>query len=312
MGNSMAEHARCNDRDYVAMATAANGQIRALAVVNTGIVEEVRTRHQMLPVASAALGRTMAATAMLGAMLKDEEKVTVQIIGDGPLEHIVADADAKGNLRGYVQNPNVHVPSNPQGKLDVKAAVGRGHLWVIRDLGLKEPYRGGVPLISGEIAEDFASYFFRSEQTPSAVALGVLVERDYSVRAAGGLILQLLPGANEGIAIMLEHMLEDLPAISSIIDEGASPEDIICHAVDDLQPKYLGQLPLRFACTCSRERCEATLIALGAVELEDMIKEQGEAELICHFCKERYIFDKEELEAIKDQILLQSARSDQD
>ena len=142
MGNSMAEHARCNDRDYVAMATAANGQIRALAVVNTGIVEEVRTRHQMLPVASAALGRTMAATAMLGAMLKDEEKVTVQIIGDGPLEHIVADADAKGNLRGYVQNPNVHVPSNPQGKLDVKAAVGRGHLWVIRDLGLKGPYRG--------------------------------------------------------------------------------------------------------------------------------------------------------------------------
>ena len=296
--------------DYVAQATAANGQIRALAVVNTGIVEEVRRRHQMLPVASAALGRTMAATAMLGAMLKDKDRVTVQIVGDGPLEQIVADGDAQGNLRGYVHDPHVQVPSSPQGKLDVKTAVGQGHLWVIRDLGLGEPYRGGVPLVSGEIAEDFASYFAHSEQTPSVVALGVLVDVDYSVRAAGGLILQLLPGASEGIAIMLEHMLRDLPPISSIIDGGGTPEDIIHQAIGDLEPKYLHRLPLRFACTCSRERGEATLIALGPEELNDIIEKQGEAELTCRFCQERYLFSRAELESLVEHIASHKQETD--
>ena len=286
----------------MAQATAANGQIRALAVANTNIVNEVCQRHQMWPVAAAALGRTTAAAAMLGAMQKDKERVTVQIIGDGPLEQIIADADGEGNLRGYVHNPHVDVPHTANKKLNVKAAIGEGHLWVIRDLGLGEPYRGGVPLVSGEIAEDFASYFARSEQTPSVVALGVLVGVDYQVRAAGGLILQLMPGASEGLAIMLEHMVKDLRPISSLIDTGSTPEDIIAEAIGELQPKYLHQLPLRFRCSCSRQRCESALIALGAEELDEMIKEQGEAELTCRFCQERYLFTKEELMALQARI----------
>lgn len=291
-----------NIQDYVALATAANGQVRALAVKATGIVEEIRQRLQMWPVATAALGRTVAATAMLGAMQKGSERVTVQIIGDGPLEQIIADADGEGNLRGYVQNPHVDVPNAAQGKLNVKAAVGQGHLWVIRDLGLGEPYRGGVPLVSGEIGEDFASYFARSEQTPSVVALGVLVAVDLSVRAAGGLILQLLPDASEGIAIMLEHMVRDLPPISRLIDSGSTPEDIIEQAIGELEPKYLHQLPLRFKCSCSRKRCESALIALGIEELDELIKEQGEAELTCRFCQEQYLFTREELGALQSQI----------
>ena len=302
MGDAHLEPMEANIKDYVALATAANGQIRALAVVNTDIVDEVRHRHQMWPVATAALGRTMAATAMLGAMQKGKEKVTVQIIGDGPLEQIIADADGEGNLRGYVQNPHVDVPNAEQSKLNVKKAIGAGHLWVIRDLGLGEPYRGGVPLVSGEIAEDFANYFARSEQTPSAVALGVLVGVDYRVRASGGLILQLLPDASEGIAIMLEHMVKDLPPISKLIDSGSTPEEIIEQAIGELQPKYLHRLPLRFTCSCSRKRCESALIALGVAELEALIKEQGEAELTCRFCQEQYRFTKEELEALRAQI----------
>lgn len=295
---------KTNPGDYVTLATAANGQVRALAVVNTSIVEEVRSRHQMSPVATAALGRTMAAGAMLGAMQKEKEKVTIQVIGDGPLEQVIVDADAKGNLRGYVQNPHVDVPLAEKGKMNVKAAVGQGHLWVIRDLGLGEPYRGGVPLVTGEIAEDFASYFAHSEQTPSAVALGVLVDIDYRVRASGGLILQLLPGASEGMAIMLEHMIKDLPPVSSIIDAGGAPEDIIDKAIGELQPKYLHHLPLRFRCSCSRKRCESALIALGIEELDDLIREQEEAELTCRFCQERYVFSKQELEALQRQIRL--------
>jgi len=300
---------KTNIKDYVAQATAANGQVRALAVTATGIVEEIRQRLDMWPVATAALGRTMAAAAMLGAMQKGSERVTIEIIGDGPLEQIVADADGEGNLRGYVQNPHVDVPNSKQGKLNVKTALGEGHLWVIRDLGLGEPYRGGVPLVSGEIGEDFASYFARSEQTPSVVALGVLVGVDLSVRAAGGLILQLLPGATEGIAIMLEHMVRSLPPISSLIDAGSTPEDIIEQAIGELQPKYLHQLPLRFKCSCSRTRCESALIALGTEELDELIKEQGEAELTCRFCKERYTFTREELEALKTQIQAKRCKS---
>lgn len=302
MANSNQQFMEINTKDYVVQATAANGHVRALAAVVTGVVDEIARRHQMWPAASAALGRTMAATAMIGAMQKGKEKVTVQIIGDGPLEQITADGDGEGNLRGYVQNPYVDLPLTEQGKLNLSAAVGKGHLWVIRDLGLGEPYRGGVPLVSGEIAEDFASYFAQSEQTPSAVALGVLVGVDGGVQAAGGLILQLLPGASEGLAIILEHMVRDLPAISSLIDSGSTPEDIIEQAIGDLQPKYLNRLPLRFTCTCSRERCESALIALGKEELEDIIREQGKAELTCRFCQEQYLFDKEELKNLQRRI----------
>jgi len=312
LANCNQQSIEVNTKDYVVQATAANGQVRALATVVTGIVDEIARRHQMWPVATAALGRTMAAAAMLGAMQKGTEKVTVQIIGDGPLEQITADADGEGNVRGYVQNPHVDLPLTEQGKLNVSAAVGKGHLWVIRDLGLGEPYRGGVPLVSGEIAEDFASYFAQSEQTPSAVALGVLVGVDGGVKAAGGLILQLLPDASEGLAIILEHMVRDLPSISSLIDTGSTPEDIVERAIGDLQPKYLHRLPLCFRCTCSRERCESALIALGAEELEGLIREQGKAELTCRFCQEQYLFDKEELKNIQERIAEAESRLSQE
>ena len=301
MANCNQQSIEINTRDYVVKATAANGHVRALAAVVTGVVDEIARRHKMWPAASAALGRTLAATAMIGAMQKGKEKVTVQIIGDGPLEQITADGDGEGNLRGYVQNPHVDLPLTEQGKLNLSAAVGKGHLWVIRDLGLGEPYRGGVPLVSGEIAEDFASYFAQSEQTPSAVALGVLVGVDGGVQAAGGLILQLLPGASEGLAIILEHMVRDLPAISSLIDSGSTPEDIIEQAIGDLQPKYLNRLP-PVSPVHVPERCESALFALGKEELEDIIREQGKAELTCRFCQEQYLFDKEELKNIQERI----------
>jgi len=302
LANCNQQSIEVNTKDYVVQATAANGRVRALAAVVTGIADEIARRHEMWPVAAAALGRTLAATAMIGAMQKGKEKVTVQIIGDGPLEQITADGDGEGNLRGYVQNPYVDLPLTEQGKLNVGAAVGKGHLWVIRDLGLGEPYRGGVPLVSGEIAEDFASYFAQSEQTPSAVALGVLTGPDGGVRAAGGLIIQLLPEASEGLAVVVEQMVADLPSVSGLIDTGSTPEDIIQRTIGDLQPKYLRMLPLRFTCTCSRERCESALIALGAEELDKLIEEQGKAELTCRFCRAQYLFDKEELKNLQARI----------
>lgn len=298
MDNTHIEPTATDASEYVLHATAADSKIRALAAVTTGIVDEVRARQNLLPTASAALGRTMTATAMLGAMLKGKEKVTVQVICNGPIEQIVADADAQGNLRGYVQNPCVHFPLNKAGKLDVKRAVGEGNLWVIRDLGLKEPYRGGVPLISGEIGEDFANYFARSEQTPSIVALGVLVEKDNSVRAAGGLILQLLPNAGEELTATLEQRAARIPAISRMVDSGKTPEELIHMIIGDLNPRPLKRLPLRFSCSCSRERYEAALISLGPEELQDMITEQGGAELVCRFCQEVYHFSRQELETL--------------
>lgn len=287
--------------DYLARAVGANGDFRIFACTATNLVEQARKRHNTWPVATAALGRTMIAALLLGANMKGEDILTLRVLGDGPLGAVVVTSDAKGRVRGYVQNPDVHLPSPKPGKLAVGAAVGKGLLNITRDLGLKEPFTGSVELVSGEIAEDLALYLTKSEQTPSAVSLGVLVEADNSVRAAGGLILQLLPGANEQVLKKLEENLASLPPVSTLVDEGKKPEDLVDLVCQGLPYKIVGDMPICFSCNCSRERLKNILISLGTEELEQMISEQGQAEVQCHFCAEKYKFDTTELKDILQQ-----------
>ncbi|BAS27692.1 heat shock protein Hsp33 [Limnochorda pilosa] len=274
---------------------AAGGEVRVLAAESTVTVNEAQRRHGLLPTATAALGRLMTGAALLGAMLKGQESVTVQVVAGGPLGSLVAVAGSDGTVRGYVGNPAVHLPLNAHHHLDVGGAVGRGDLYVIRDLGLKEPYRGSVPLVSGEIGEDLAYYLAHSEQVPSAVALGVLVEVDASVRAAGGLIVQVLPGHGEETVATVEKALKDLPAISRSIDRGKGPVLLAEERLGSLGLRWLERRPLRFACPCSRERFEEGLVALGREELERLAAEQGEAETVCRFCGTVYRFDATDL-----------------
>ncbi|GAA3411709.1 Hsp33 family molecular chaperone HslO [Paenibacillus hodogayensis] len=280
-------------QDYLIRATALDGRLRAFAANTTGIVEELRRRHGTTPVATAALGRTATAGVMMGAMLKGEERLTIQVKGDGPLGQIVVDADSKGDVRGYVDNPHVDLPLNERGKLDVSGAVGGGQLYVIKDLGLKEPYRGSVPIISGELGEDFTYYFAKSEQTPSAVALGVLIATDYSVQTSGGFIMQLLPGMSDEEIADIEQKLSELPPITTMLAEGADLEDILKRLVDSVQ--VLERTDIRFRCKCSRERVEQTLISIGREEIEQIIREDGKAEVVCHFCNEAYAYNGDDL-----------------
>ncbi|HZG55784.1 MAG TPA: Hsp33 family molecular chaperone HslO [Paenibacillus sp.] len=287
--------------DYLARATAMQGKVRLLAARTTGIVEEIRRRHDMFPTAAAAVGRTATAAAMMGAMLKGEEKVTIQVKGDGPIGQIVADANAKGDVRAYADHPHAHLPSNRLGKLDVAGVVGtEGFIYVIKDLGLKEPYRGSVPIVSGELAEDFTYYFAKSEQTPSAVSLGVLVDIDYSIKTAGGLILQLLPGLAEEDVNEIEKRISQMPPVTSMLERGLTPEDMMRELVDDLSS--LETMELRFQCFCSRERVENTLVSLGKDELDAIIEGDGAAEVVCHFCNEKYGFDRTELQTLRERL----------
>ena len=287
--------------DYLVRAVAADGQVRAFACRTTTLCEEGRRRHDTWPTASAALGRVLTGAAILGALLKREERVTLQVLGDGPLGSAVAEADAQGRVRGYVRNPHIDLPPTAEGKFDVAGAVGRnGSLYVLRDLGLKEPYRGSVPLVSGEIAEDLTYYFARSEQTPSAVALGVLVERDQSVRAAGGYLVQLLPGADPRLAGELERAVTRTGQVSSLVDAGCGPEEILSALLSSLGWKELGRLPLMYQCRCQRERLGRVLTALGPQELEELSQKPEGAELVCRFCGERYLFSPGELVELAD------------
>jgi molecular chaperone Hsp33 len=234
---------------------------------------------------------------MMGAMLKGEEKLTIQVKGNGPLGQIVVDANAHGEVRGYVDNPHVDLPLNAVGKLDVAGAVGtEGFIYLIKDLGLKEPYRGSIPIVSGELGEDFTYYFAKSEQTPSAVALGVLVDVDYSVKASGGFIIQLLPGLQDEEITEIETQLAGLPAVTSMLDSGESLEDILRRILPDFQP--MDRMDVSFRCKCSRDRVEQTLISLGRTELQKLIEEDEAAEVVCHFCNETYRFAAEELQNI--------------
>ncbi len=289
--------------DGVTHVTAADGRLRCLAALTTQTVEEARRRHDTHPTATAALGRTITATAMLAAGLKNDDKVMTEIFGDGPLGGVVAEVNSKGHVRAYVQSPHVHLPLNKKGKLDVAGAVGKGKFCVTKDLGLREPYRGMVELISGEIAEDFAHYLTTSEQTPAASALGVLVDTDNSVRAAGGILIQLMPGAvdDEALVSELERRVASMPMLSRAIDNGVQPIDLLYGVLEGLGPKTLEERPLAFSCSCTKERFGRGLIALGEQELKEIIETDGSAELVCHFCSEKYRFSKGELETLLDE-----------
>ena len=254
--------------------------------------------------ATAALGRTLAAASMMGNALKVEEaSLTLQIKGGGPLGTVLAVSDSQGNVRGYVQQPHVELPLRPDGKLDVGAAVGGdGTLTVIKDLGMKEPYIGSVQLLGGEIAEDLAAYFVESEQIPTACALGVLVDRDQSVRAAGGYIIQLLPGAGEDVITKVEGGVMAAGAVTALLDRNDDPEALLRTVLSDFELEILETCPVEYRCYCSRERVERALISLGRDELESILREQGGCELTCQFCDKVHLFTAEELQALLDQL----------
>ncbi|OOC57700.1 Hsp33 family molecular chaperone HslO [Paenibacillus ihbetae] len=284
-------------KDRILRGTALGGKVRAFAVRTTDLVEELRSRHDTFPVVTAALGRTVSAAAMMGAMLKGDERLSIQVRGDGPIGLIAAESNAIGEVRGYVHNPHVELTNIRPGKMDVAAAVGRtGYIHVIKDLGLKEPYRGSVPIISGELAEDFTYYFAASEQTNSAVSLGVLVSPDYTVASAGGFIIQLLPGITDEEITELERALGAIPPMTEMLEEGLSLEDILKRVVPDVS--ILDEMDVKFSCDCTQERVERALISLGRDEIQQMIDEDGKAEVSCHFCNETYTFDVEQLKSV--------------
>lgn len=286
-------------QDQLVRATGAGGHIRAVAAVTTQLVEEARRRHQTSPTATAALGRAMTGAALLGANLKGKDIITLRIHGDGPLGGIVVDADANGHLRGYVKHPRADLELNAVGKLDVGGAVGRnGFLYVTRDLGLKEMYTGTAPLVTGEIGDDITHYLWTSEQTPSAVALGVLIETDLSVKAAGGYLLQVMPAAGEEERARIEQNLRSLGAVSAAVNAGMDAAELLARALEGLDYHLLDRQPLTFQCRCSRDRAADILVSLGQAELESMVREHGEAEMRCEFCAEVYRFNRAELEEI--------------
>jgi molecular chaperone Hsp33 len=286
--------------DYLVKALAYDGQVRAYAVRTTETVGEAQRRHQTWPTASAALGRAMTAGVMMGAMLKGDSKLTVKIEGGGPIGTILVDSNAKGEVRGYVTNPHVHFDLNQYGKLDVARAVGtNGTLTVVKDLGLRDFFTGQVPIVSGELGEDFTYYFVSSEQTPSSVGVGVLVNPDNTILAAGGFILQLMPGTEEKTIDEIEQRLKSIPPVSKMIEKGLTPEEVLEEVLGKGNVKVLETLPVAFVCRCSRERIADAIISLGPKEIQAIIEEEGHAEASCHFCNETYHFTKEDLEELK-------------
>lgn len=287
--------------DYLIKAIAYDGKVRAYAARTTDMVNEAQRRHDTWPTASAAIGRTMTASLMLGAMLKGEDKLTVKIEGGGPIGAIVADANAKGEVRAYVSNPHVHFDLNEQGKLDVRRAVGTdGTLSVVKDLGLRDYFTGQVEIVSGELGDDFTYYLVSSEQVPSSVGIGVLVNPDNTILAAGGFIIQLLPGTDEETISTIEKQLSQIEPISKLIQKGLTPEEILEEVLGQ-KPDVLETMPVKFHCSCSKDRFETAILGLGKKEIQDMIEEDGKAEAVCHFCNEKYLFTKEELEELRDE-----------
>lgn len=295
--------------DQLVRAITAGGAVKAVAVTTRELTERARNIQKSLPAATAALGRTLAAASMMGSALKeDAASLTLQIKGGGPLGTILAVSDPQGCVRGYVQNPQVDLPLRPDGKLDVGGAVGSGGtLTVIRDLGMGEPYTGSVELLSGEIAEDLAAYFAESEQVPTACALGVLVDRDQSVRAAGGYIIQLLPGAGEDVIAKVEGGVLAAGAVTGLLDRDSDPESLLRAVLSDFDVEVLERTPVAYRCSCSRDRVERALISMGVEELEDLLAEQGGCELGCQFCDKTYTFTAGELEALLETMRAQRA-----
>ena len=285
--------------DYIIRATAANDQIRAFATVTTEMVETAREHHNTSPVATAALGRLLTAGAMMGSMMKGEKDVlTLQIKAGGPLQGITVTADSQGNVKGYVGNPDVCIPANSKGKLDVAGAVGPGSLTVIKDMGLKEPYSGQVMLQTCEIAEDLTYYFATSEQVPSAVGLGVLMNKNNTVRQAGGFIVQLMPFAEEEVISRLEQNVQKINSVTNLLEEGHTPESLLEKVLEGFDIQINEKMDTRFHCNCSKERVAKALISIGRKELNEMIQEGKPIEMNCHFCNTNYNFTVEELKEI--------------
>jgi molecular chaperone Hsp33 len=286
-------------KDYILRASAGDGAVRIFVADTRNTVQQAFEHHKTSPVISAALGRTMTGAAIMGLMLKGEkDMITVRIDCDGPAKGFMVTADAHGRVKGYPFEPVVDIPLAKNGKLDVQEAMGFGDITVIKDMGLKEPYCGTTPLLSGEIAQDLAYYFTQSEQTPSAVSLGVLVDRDYSIKQAGGFIVQMLPNADEETAAKLEEKINKLKPMTEMLEEGKTPEEILDMIAGEFNPKILDKVPVEFYCNCSKERVRSAIASLGANEIQKIIDEDGKADVHCHFCNTDYHFDKEELEEI--------------
>lgn len=282
--------------DYIVRATAAEGQIRAFAITSRELVEEARTRHNLSPVITAALGRLLSGGAMMGVMMKgDKDLLTLQVKGNGPVKGLTVTADSRGNVKGYPEVPDVILPANSRGKLDVAGAVGSGILNVIKDMGLKEPYVGQVALQTGEIAEDLTYYFATSEQVPSAVGLGVLMEKNNTVKQAGGFIIQLMPFTEEQVIARLEEKVASVTSVTDLLEQGYTPEKLLEYMLGEFGLEITDKIPARFYCNCSRERVSKALISIGKKDLQEMIDEGKPIEVNCHFCNTAYEFTPEEL-----------------
>ena len=287
------------ENDYILRVTALKGKIRAFFITDRDTVESLRKAHNTSPVVTAALGRLATGALMMGVDMKDKgESVTLKIESDGPIKGMTVVADPEGNVKGYPVEPLVIIPANSKGKLDVGGAVGKGSLSVIKDMGLKEPYTGQVPLISGEIAEDLTYYFAVSEQIPSSVALGVLMNKENTVRQAGGFMIQLMPGADEDVLSRLEERLASMKSVTACLDEGMGPREIMELLLSDMEPEINEKIPVRFRCGCSRERMEAAIISIGRKDLRSLIDEGEPVEAVCHFCGTKYRFEVEELKKL--------------
>lgn len=287
------------NQDYLVKALCLEGKVRIYAVRTTKLAFECQQRHDTWATATAALGRTLSVGAMMGAMLKGKEKLTIQVQGGGPIGKIIVDANSYGEVRGYVDHPHIHFPLNEVNKLDVGKAVGKeGTIFVTKDLGMREPYQGSSQMISGEIGEDFTVYFAQSEQIPSAVAVGVMVEPNHTVKASGGYMIQVLPGVSDQFITQLEERLGLIPPVSAMVDLGLTPEQMIETIFIDQEIQWLDHMPITFTCQCSIERVKQTLISIGPEQLQKIINEDHKAEVQCHFCNSTYELTEPELEQL--------------
>ena len=288
--------------DYIVRATAANSQIRAFAITSKEMVETARQHHNTSPVATAALGRLLTGGAMMGVMMKgDNDMLTLMMKGDGPINGVTVTADSKGHVKGYVGNPNVLIPANYAGKLDVGAAIGYGTLTVIKDMGLKEPYSSQVPLGTSEVAEDLTYYFAASEQVPSAVGLGVLMSKDNTVKQAGGFIVQLMPFADEEVISKIEERVNSISSVTEMLEKGMTPEDILREVMGDMDVEFTDKIDTGFECNCSKEKVARALAGLSKKDMEDIINDGKEIEVKCDFCNTTYKFSVEELKKLRKQ-----------
>ena len=289
--------------DSLLKVLAFNDEVKAVAMVATDAIAEAQRRHDTGSSATAALGRTIIGTHLLASSLKGDERITVQVNGDGPGGKIMADANGRGEMRGYITNPHVSLELNDKGKLDVRGVVGtNGTITVIKDLNMREPFSGQVPIVDGELGMDFTYYLAVSEQINGAVGVSVLVNPDETVRAAGGFMIQLLPGASEATISEIERRISEIPMVSKLIDQQEQPRDILNRLLGEENIRELEEMPVKFHCGCTRERFSAGLMSIGVDDLQHLIDEDHGAEVVCHFCGEKYHFDEAELQGLIDEI----------